>query len=372
MLDNEQVVMKGDAVKSAALKSTILYIDSDKGYRDRTRRFFENSEYRCTLSIQGMSGLEKMIHEKPDVVVVDYFLDDMTGEELYTRFLVDPRFREIQSTPFILLTTNGKVNKTQMYNLGFSACLSKPFRSKELQEFIEDVLVTHQMKLKEGLFWETIRESKNFLENVVESSVDTIITTDRRGIVTYCNKSCEDLLGYRFDEMVGLRVDRLLEKESSELLEICSILNKRRKVQNYKTWVKTKEGTSIPVNLSVSNMHDGSGRVMGTLGICQMVGGEHFKEYDKNESDRLTAVIETAVAVNHAINNPLVPILGNAQYLLQSDNLSNEDIRKRMRIIVKNALRIRDITQKLASITTPVTKEYLRGTRMLDIEASAK
>jgi PAS domain S-box-containing protein len=372
MLDNTQTFMEETLVKSEDMKTRILYIDSDKGYRDRTRRFFENSDYRCSMGIHGLSSLEKIILEKPDLVIVDYFLDDVTGDELYTRFLLDPRFREFRTIPFILLTNNGKVNKAQMYNLGFSACLSKPFRSKELLEFVEDVLVTHQLKLKETLFWETIQESKNFLEKVVESSVDAIITTDRRGVVTYCNKSCEDLLGYRFDELLGLRVDRLLEKESSELLEICSILNKRRKVQNFKTWVKTKEGTSIPINLSVSNMHDGSGRVMGTLVICQVVGGEHFKEFDKYESDRLSAVIETAVAVNHAVNNPLVPILGNAQFLLQSEDLSNEDVRKRLRIIVKNALRIRDITKKLASITNPVTKEYLRGTRMLDIEASAK
>jgi PAS domain S-box-containing protein len=322
--------------------------------------------------MHGSTGLDKILQEKPDAVIVDYFLDDITGDELYTRFLMDPRFREIRNTPFILLTNNGKVDKTEMYNLGFSACLNKPFRSKELFEFIEDVLVTHQMKMKEVEFWETIRESKNFLEKVVESSVDSILTTDRRGVVTYCNRACEDLLGYRFDELIGLRVDALLEKQSTELLEICSILSRRHKVQNHKTWVKTREGTSIPVNLSVSNMHDGNGKVMGALSICQVVGGEHFKEFDRNESDKLTAVIETAVAVNHAINNPLVPILGNAQFLLQSDELTNEDIRKRLRIIVKNALRIRDITQKLASITNPVTKEYLRGTRMLDIDASAQ
>jgi nitrogen-specific signal transduction histidine kinase len=118
-------------------------------------------------------------------------------------------------------------------------------------------------------------------------------------------------------------------------------------------------------------MRNGEGRVMGALGICKEIDGDNFSEYDVNKSDRLATVVETAIAVNHAINNPLVPILGNAQFMLQDERLVDEDMRRRLRVIVKNALRIRDITQKLANITRPVTKEYLKGTRMLDIEASS-
>ena len=109
---------------------------------------------------------------------------------------------------------------------------------------------------------------------------------------------------------------------------------------------------------------------MGALIVSKAISGIQFTEYDTNESDRLAAIVETAVAVNHEINNPLVPILGNAQFLLQDESIGSEDVKRRLRIIMSNARRIRNITQKLARITHPVTKEYLRGTRMLDIDAS--
>ena len=126
----------------------------------------------------------------------------------------------------------------------------------------------------------------------------------------------------------------------------------------------------MSINLSMSTMKNDRGRAMGVLAITKEVGTNQSSEYDSHESDRIAAVVETAVAVNHAINNPLVPILGNAQFLLQSEQIGDEEVRTRLRSIVHNALRIRDVTQKLANIRHPVTKEYLRGTRMLDIEAS--
>jgi PAS domain S-box-containing protein len=348
----------------------ILYIDSESKYRVKVKNICRNSPFECVLCRKGVEGLETILDEKPDVVIVDYGLDDITGEEVYTRFLMEPRFRPVKDIPFIVLTKNGSVDRSKMYGLGFSACMQKPFYSKDLLDFVEDVLVSHQMKMEEINFWETIRESKDFLEKVVESSVDAIVTTDNKGVITYCNHASEELFGFHFEELIGKSVSCFFENGYSELLKISAFLRRRNKVQNYKVVINAKDGREITINLSISVMRNSAGSVMGALGISKEVDADNFTEYDLNEPERVTAVVETAVAVNHAINNPLVPVLGNAQFLLQDERIKDEDIRKRLRIIVKNALRIRDITQKLANITHPVTKEYLKGTRMLDIDAS--
>jgi PAS domain S-box-containing protein len=351
-------------------KKKILYIDGDSEYRAKVEKALNQGQYECRLFGTAESGLTAIADETPDVVVVDYYLNGMSGEELYTRFLTDQRFKKKRDIPFIILTQNGNINRSHLYSLGFSACLSKPFGSNQLIEFIQDVLVSHQLKMEEINCWETIREAKDFLERVVESSAEAIITTNTRAIITYCNRAAEDLIGYHFEELVGRRVSGFMGEGGSDLLQISALLKKRNKVQNYKTKILKKNKQLIPVNVSISIMRNSSGKAMGTLCICKEVDDDNFSEYDKNESDRVKAVVETAVAVNHAVNNPLVPILGNAQFLLQDERLTEEDIRRRLRVIVKNALRIRDITQKLANIQHPVTKEYLKGTRMLDIDAS--
>jgi PAS domain S-box-containing protein len=351
-------------------KKLVVFIDGDSDYRRKAETTLKNGPFECKLCSEGVEGLSCIAASNPDVVVVDYFLPDISGEELYTRFLMDKRFKGKREIPFIVLTKNGGTNRSHLYSLGFSACLSKPFGSNELIEFIEDVIVTHQLKMEEIYCWETLREAKDFLERVVESSVEAIVTTNMKGIITFCNRAAEDMFGYPFEELVGKRVSRFMEKGNSDLLKISALLRKRNQVQNYRACVLRKNDSNLPVNVSVSMMKSSNGKPMGTLSVCKEIAAEDFSEYDKNESDRVTAIVETAVAVNHAINNPLVPILGNAQFLLQDERLIDEDIRRRLRIIVKNALRIRDITQKLANIQHPVTKEYLKGTKMLDIEAS--
>ncbi len=361
--------MKEKAMKSTSVKK-VIYIDGDAKFRQRARSAFAGQTYRCILAKDGLEGLNKIQQEKPDAVVVDYFLPDIAGEEVFTRFLIMRHADNLEDIPFILLTENGKINRQQMYNLGFTACLAKPFENTELYEFVEDAIVSHDLKQKEIHFWDTIREAKDFLEKVVESSVDAIITTDKKGLITFCNRAGEHILGYPFEEIVNKRISDFLKRGATELLELNTLLNKRKKIVNYKTMIVNKKGEEIPINVSISLMRSGEGEVMGVLAMAKRRTGTQDAEYNSSDSDKMTAVIETAVAVNHAINNPLVPILGNAQFLLQDDTL-DDTVRSRLRVIVKNALRIRDITQKLACIKNPVTKEYLKGTRMLDIDASA-
>ena len=348
----------------------IVYIDNDKRSRKKIDGVLVGNGYRCFFCDNGKEGFEKILKENPDLVIINYALPDFTAEEFYTQFLTDYKYQPFKHIPFILLTNNGKLNRSRYYGLGFSACLGKPYSVKELIEFVEDVFASHQIKMEETQFWTTIHEAKDFLERVVESSIDSIITTDRKGIITYCNHASEEMLGYSFEEMVGKRVSKFLADGPSELMNLSALLRRRKKLPNYKTMVLDKRGRKIPINLSISTMQDGNGKVIGVIGISKETEGKNFSEYDSYASDRLAAVVETAVAVNHEVNNPLVPILGNAQFLLHEGKIGDEDSRKRLRIIIKNALRIRDITQKLANITHPVTKEYLKGTRMLDIDGS--
>ena len=48
-----------------------------------------------------------------------------------------------------------------------------------------------------------LRETKEFLENVMESSVDGILTTDLKGKITYQNRAMEEILGYPKEEAFG-------------------------------------------------------------------------------------------------------------------------------------------------------------------------
>lgn len=83
--------------------------------------------------------------------------------------------------------------------------------------------------------------------------------------------------------------------------------------------------------------------------------------------ERLGAVQETAVTVNHEINNPLTAILGNVQLLLMKRRELDDELAAKLKIIETSALKIRDVTQRLLRIKSVRSVDYAEGTSMLDL-----
>jgi signal transduction histidine kinase len=90
---------------------------------------------------------------------------------------------------------------------------------------------------------------------------------------------------------------------------------------------------------------------------------------DALDKERLGAVVETAVTVNHEINNPLTAILGNVQLLLLKRDDLDEELLKKLQTIEASAMRIRDVTQQLLKLTSARSVSYAEGTSMLDLSA---
>lgn len=85
---------------------------------------------------------------------------------------------------------------------------------------------------------------------------------------------------------------------------------------------------------------------------------------------RLSAIQETAVTVNHEINNPLTAILGNVQLLLLKRQDLDDELVAKLRVIETSALKIKDVTQRLLRLTSARSAEYIEGTSMLDLSDS--
>jgi GAF domain-containing protein len=84
-------------------------------------------------------------------------------------------------------------------------------------------------------------------------------------------------------------------------------------------------------------------------------------------AQRLAALGQIGVTVRHEVNNPLTVVLGNADWLLQElANLEGESL-KAMEAIRANAIRIRDIINKLEDIKTDAVTQYVGGIEMIDI-----
>ena len=85
------------------------------------------------------------------------------------------------------------------------------------------------------------------------------------------------------------------------------------------------------------------------------------------DKERKSAVIETAVTVNHEVNNPLTAILGNVQLLLLKREDIDDELRAKLKTIEESALKIKDVTQRLMRLSNARSVDYSDGTKMIDL-----
>jgi nitrogen fixation/metabolism regulation signal transduction histidine kinase len=89
------------------------------------------------------------------------------------------------------------------------------------------------------------------------------------------------------------------------------------------------------------------------------------------KSKRLAAIGEVIASVNHEINNPLMIISGNAQFLEMSMEGYPADLRERLKAIIEETERISRVTRKLREIKNPVVEDYTSsGEQMINLDKS--
>jgi HAMP domain-containing protein len=91
------------------------------------------------------------------------------------------------------------------------------------------------------------------------------------------------------------------------------------------------------------------------------------------KSKRLAAIGEVVASVNHEINNPLMIISGNAQFLEMSMTDYPEEMKERVKVILEETERISNVTRKLREIRNPIVEEYTSsGEQMINLDKSAE
>ena len=94
-------------------------------------------------------------------------------------------------------------------------------------------------------------------------------------------------------------------------------------------------------------------------------------EEDRKQKERLQIILETAGAVCHELNQPLMAISGYSELLLMG--MSNSDpLFDKTTKILQQATRMGEITGKLMGITKYKTKSYVQGEKIIDIEKASQ
>ena len=109
------------------MKQKILVIDDETSIVRFLRHSLEAHGFQVIDAETGTSGIQKMIEQRPDLLILDFGLPDMTGIEVLKRI------REWSKTPVIFLTVrDSDDDKVAALDGGADDYLTKPFSVLEL------------------------------------------------------------------------------------------------------------------------------------------------------------------------------------------------------------------------------------------------
>ncbi|WP_438043469.1 PAS domain S-box protein [Sorangium sp. So ce128] len=153
-------------------------------------------------------------------------------------------------------------------------------------------------------------EERAFLATVAQSSDDAVMGTALDGTVLSWNPAAERLFGYDASEVIGKTMPVLcLPERAGEAEAVLARLRRGERVERFEAVSRTKGGTSIDIEVTVSSIADASGHVTGVSMICRDIGRRKAMEAEiasAHEAERrirsqLEAIGTASAAVSEAL-----------------------------------------------------------------------
>jgi len=107
------------------------------------------------------------------------------------------------------------------------------------------------------------------LAEIVESSHDAIIATTPNGEITSWNPGARDLYGYRVDEALGRSLDLLIPPARADEGSVLAQALAGRRLEDFETEHRRKDGSLVPVSVTVSPMRDSRRAIVGASVIVR-------------------------------------------------------------------------------------------------------
>lgn len=225
-----------------------------------------------------------------------------------------------------------------------------------------------------------LRQTKEFLERVIESSVDGIVSADLSGRLLLFNRAAARIFGYPKEAVVGkmnaaaLYPDGVARQVMQKIRDPNT--NGPGRLEGFRVDMVSAAGTRIPVTLSASLIFE-NGKPVGSVGIFTDIREKlRMEERLTRAQEELRArekqsiVAELAGAAAHELNQPLTSVIGYAELLRR--NLDNETpMYNAAGVIISEAERMAEIVRKVGKITKYETKSYVGGAKILDLEKAS-
>ena len=206
---------------------------------------------------------------------------------------------------------------------------------------------------------ETLRAAQQYSQNLIDSSLDMIISVDQYRRIVEFNQAAQDTFGYSRAEVLGNHVD-MLYADPSEGSRVHEMVQRTGRFTG-EVVNKRENGQTFPSFLAASAMEDENGEFLGLMGVSRDITErkrmeQQLREYSENlermvedrtrqlkdaqekliRAEKLAAIGELAGGLGHELRSPLGAIRFSADFLkTKLGDTADEKVRRHLDLLEK-------------------------------------
>jgi len=271
-----------------------------------------------------------------------------TGDAEAVRFLSEFLHAGV-SVPFLLLTEDADEQRVaEIIGAGEWNCLTRSqLDGATLIRTMRSTLALHSMRHGRQVAEESLRK----LSRAVEQSADTVMVTDREGIIEYVNPAFEALTGYTRDEVCG-RTPRILKSGEQGPEVYREVWKTILGGSAYRAIFvnRKKNGELYCVEESISPVRDAEGRITHFISNGRDLTERRRLEAQLLQAQKMDAIGHLAGGVAHDFNNLLTIITSYSELALDAIG-PDSSLQAKIQEILRAARRAAELTRQLLAFS---------------------
>lgn len=165
--------------------SRILIIEDEESIAELEKDYLELSGFEVEIEPEGQIGLEKVLNQEYNIIILDLMLPGMDG------FEICKRIREHKNIPIIMVSAKKEdIDKIRGLGLGADDYMTKPFSPSELVARVKAHLARYERLIGSGIRENTIVEIRGIridktARRVYVNNEEKIFTTKEFDLLTF-------------------------------------------------------------------------------------------------------------------------------------------------------------------------------------------
>jgi CheY-like chemotaxis protein len=133
-------ILKKGSHEEVRRKKKVLVVEDEFGLQETFRDVFRMEGYDVRVAIDGVNGYKTFLEFKPDLVMTDIVMPEMSGIDMVKKIRLDhPQIKVIYISGFFGLRNMKRDLNEDVLKYGYP-CLSKPFKISAMLELVDEYI----------------------------------------------------------------------------------------------------------------------------------------------------------------------------------------------------------------------------------------